>query len=163
MPSFDVVSQVDMQELDNVINQVKKEIGQRFDFRGSKSSIDLDKTKEVIKINADDDMKLNAMHQILMTKMAKRDVDHRCLVKGDAKPGSMGVLAQSVQVKSGLDKDKAKKVTKCIKDMNIKVTTEIRDKEVRVTSKKIDSLQAVQAHLKSNIADFPVQFVNQRS
>ncbi len=163
MPSFDVVSQVDMQELDNVINQVKKEIGQRFDFRGSKSSISFDKVKEQIKINADDDMKLTAVHQILMTKMAKRSVDHRSLDKGEAKAGSQGILAQVVTVRSGLDKEKAKKVTKCIKEMSLKVTTEIRDDQVRVTGKKIDDLQQVQSNLSSQITEFSLQFVNQRS
>ena len=163
MPSFDVVSQVDIQELDNVVNQVAKEIGQRYDFRGSKSSISLDKTKELIKINVEDDVKLSAVHQILMAKIAKRGVDHRCLDKGEPKAGSMGILAQSVTVKSGLDKNMAKKVTKCIKEMKLKVTTEIKDEQVRVTGKKIDDLQLVQSNLSSQITEFSLQFVNQRS
>lgn len=163
MASFDIVSDLDMQEVDNAVNQTSKEIGTRFDFRGGKSSIELDKETKKIKIMADDDFKLRSIHQMLEQKMAKRGLDLRGIEYGDEEQASGGVIRQQVTLKSGLEKEGAKEVTRVIKDSKLKVNVEIQDKQVRVTAKKIDDLQAVISLLKENKFKIPLQFVNMRS
>ena len=162
VPSFDIVNEVDLQEVDNAVTQVQKEISQRFDFRGGKSEITLDKPAKKIKIIADDDMKLRSIHQILETKMAKRSVDLRVLKYGKEEAGSGGVIRQIVDLKAGLDKEDAKVVIKAIKDSQIKVQAQIQDDQVRVTSKSIDDLQSTINYLKGQELSFPVQFINMR-
>lgn len=164
MPSFDIVSEIDLQEVDNAVNQTAKEIESRFDFKGSKSSINLDKAAKTIKVFADDEMKLRAMHQILGTKMAKRGIDLRSLDFGKEEVGSMNSLKQNITLKNGLDKEAAKKVTKKIKESGLKVQAQIQDDQVRVTGKKIDDLQAVIALFKADSElGIPLQFINMRS
>lgn len=163
MPSFDIVSEVDLQEVDNAVNQSAKEISTRFDFRGGKSEVSFDRETKKIKIVADDDMKMRAIHQILATKLAKRGVDLRGLKYGKEESGSMGILRQEGEIKAGLDKDETKKVIKCIKDNGFKVTTEIQGEQVRVTSKKIDELQAVMQKLKTSDLGMPLNYINMRS
>lgn len=163
MASFDIVSDLDMQEVDNAVNQTSKEIGTRFDFRGGKSSIELDKETKKIKIMADDDFKLRSIHQMLEQKMAKRGLDLRGIEYGAEEQASGGVIRQQVTLKSGLEKEGAKEVTRVIKDSKLKVNVEIQDKQVRVTAKKIDDLQAVISLLKENKFKIPLQFVNMRS
>lgn len=163
MPTFDVVSELDLQEVDNAVNQAQKEIAQRFDFRGGKSEVLLEKEQKKIKIVADDDMKLRSIHQILEGKLAKRGVDLRGLKYGDNVAGSGGIIKQEIELKSGLDKDAAKAVTKAIKDSGLKVTVQIQDEQVRVTSKSIDELQATISYLRGQDLKFPVQFINMRS
>ena len=162
MPTFDIVSQLDIMEVENAVNQASKEISQRFDFRGGNSSVELDKAAELIKIVADDEMKLRAIHQILETKMAKRGLDLRCLDYGAEQPASGQVIKQSAKLKSGLSKDESKQITKAIKETKLKVQAQVQDEQVRVSGKKIDDLQDVMAALKSKELDFPVQFINQR-
>jgi uncharacterized protein YajQ (UPF0234 family) len=164
MPSFDIVSEIDLQEVDNAVNQAAKEIESRFDFKGSKSSITLDKLTKTIRVLADDEMKLRAMHQILGTKMAKRGIDLRSLDFGKEEVGSMNSLKQNITLKNGLDKDAAKKVTQKIKDSGLKVQAQIQDDQVRVTGKKIDDLQSVIALFKTDSElGLPLQFINMRS
>ena len=163
MPSFDVISEVDLQEVDNAVNQTSKEISQRFDFRGGKSKIEWDKTTKKIKILADDELKLRSITQILEQKFAKRQVDLACLKYGKTEPGSMGVLKQDVDLKTGLEKEEAKKITALVKESKIKVSAEIQDDKVRISGKKIDDLQAIQQKLRNGNLGFPLQFVNQRS
>ena len=162
MPSFDVVSELDMQEVDNAVNQTQKEIGQRFDFRGGKSELNLEKDAKKIKIVADDELKLRSIHQILEGKLAKRGVDLRCLKYGKEETGSGGVLRQVIDLKSGLDKEEAKEVTKAVKDSKLKVQAQVQDDQVRITSKSIDDLQATMAMLKGKDLKFPLQFINMR-
>lgn len=162
MPSFDVVSDLDMQEVDNAVNQSQKEIAQRFDFRGGKSEIVLEKDDKKIKIIADDDMKLRSIHQILEGKMAKRGLDLRGLKYGKEEAASGGIIRQVIELKSGLDKEEAKAVTKAIKDSKLKVQAQVQDEQVRVTSKSIDELQAVITLLRGADLKFPVQFINMR-
>lgn len=162
MPSFDVVSELDMQEVDNAVNQAQKEIGQRFDFRGGKSEINLEKEAKKIRVVADDDMKLRSIHQILEGKLAKRGIDLRCLKHGKEETGSGGVLKQVIELKNGLDKEEAKQVTKAIKDSKLKVQAQVQDEQVRVTAKSIDELQATITMLKSQQLNFPLQFTNMR-
>lgn len=163
MPSFDIVCEVDFQEIDNAVNQAAREIDNRFDFKGGKSRVEFDKESKKIQIVADDDLKLRAIHQILEQKMAKRNVDLRGLVYSDEIEGSGNVLKQHVDLRSGLEKEDAKKVTKKIKDSKMKIQAQIQDDQVRVTGKKIDDLQACISMLKESDLGLPLQFVNMRS
>ena len=163
MPAFDIVSEVDMQEVDNAVNQASKEISNRFDFKGSKSTLEFDKEKKEIKILADDDMKLRSIHQVLGQKLIKRSVDLSCLEYGNEDEVSGGMIRQVAKLKQGLEKPDAKKIVKLIKDSKLKVQAQIQDEQVRVTGKKIDDLQSVIATLKSSDLKLPLQFVNMRS
>jgi len=163
VPSFDVVCELDLQEVDNAVNQAGKEISTRYDFRGGNSSIKFDREKKNIVILADDDMKLRAIHEILETKLMKRNVDCRSLTYGNEESASGNIIRQSVSLISGLSKEDAKKVTKLIKDSKLKVQAQIQDDQVRVTAKKIDDLQAVMSSLKNSDIGLPLQYVNMRS
>jgi uncharacterized protein YajQ (UPF0234 family) len=163
MPSFDIVSEIDMMEVENAVNQAQKEIGQRFDFRGGKSSIELDKTAKKIRIVADDDMKLRSIHQVLSTKMAKRNLDLRALKYGKEEAATGNTIRQVIDIKAAMEKEEAKEVTRAIKDSKLKVQAEIQGEQVRVTSKSIDELQATMAMLRAKELKFPVQFINMRS
>jgi len=163
MPSFDIVSELDIMEIDNAVNQASKEIGQRFDFRGGKSSLELDKTAKKIKIMADDELKLRAIHQILGQKVAKRSIDPRCLKYNPEEQVSGNMLKQMVDLKAGIEKEEAKEITRAIKDSKLKVDAQIQGDQVRVNSKSIDELQAVIALLKGKEFKFPLQFINMRS
>lgn len=162
MPSFDIVSELDLMEVENAVNQTAKEIEQRFDFRGGKSSLELDKTTKKIKIMADDDMKLRSIHQILHQKLAKRNVDIRGLKYNAEEQASGNMLRQIVDLKAALEKDELKEVNRLIKDSKLKVTTETQGEQLRVTSKSIDDLQAVITMLKGKELKFPLQFINMR-
>ncbi|MDU4961793.1 MAG: YajQ family cyclic di-GMP-binding protein [Sporomusaceae bacterium] len=159
--SFDVVSDVDMQEVDNAVNQTKKEIAQRFDFRNSKSALSLD--GDQITILADDDFKLKSVVDILETKALKRGVGLKSLDYGKIEPASHGAVRQVVTIKKGISKEMAKDVVARIKATKLKVQAQIMDDQVRISSKNKDDLQTVINHLKQQ--DFPVelQFVNFRS
>lgn len=163
MASFDIVSEIDMQEVDNAINQVHKEVATRFDFKGSKSEVNFDKVSKKISILADDDFKLRTLHQIIETKFAKRSLDLRALDYGKEIEATGNAIRQDVSLKSGLEKEDAKKITKLIKELKLKVQTQIQDQQVRVTAKKIDDLQAVINALKESEVGMPLQFINQRS
>ena len=163
MPSFDIVSEVDLQEIDNAVNQAHKEISTRFDFRSGKSSVEFDKAEKTIKIIADDDFKLRSIHQILEGKVAKRSIDCRVLDYKEAEKASGNLLRQTVSLRTGLEKEDAKKIVKFIKDTQLKVQAQIQDDQVRVTGKKIDDLQAVISALRASSLGLPLQFINMRS
>ncbi len=158
--SFDVVSQVDMQEMDNAVNQVKKEIDQRYDFRGSNASIELGE-KEV-KIAAEDEYKLGAMLDMLRQKMAKRGLSLRCLEPGKIEPAAKGTVRQELAIKQGISKEVGKKITAAIKATKLKVTAQIQDDQVRVAGAKKDDLQAVIQMLKGEDFGVDLQFINMR-
>jgi len=162
MPSFDVVCEADLQEIDNAVNQTSKEISSRFDFRGGKSSVAFDRDKKQIKIVADDDMKLRSIHQILEQKLAKRDVDIRLLKYQDQQEAGGNQLRQLVDLRAGLDKEEAKKITKLIKEKKIKVQAQVQDDQVRVSGKNIDDLQECISILKAEDLGLPLQFINMR-
>ena len=145
------------------MNQASKEIGNRFDFKGGKSEITLEKEGKKIKIIADDEMKLRSIHQILETKMAKRAVDLRCLHYGDEEAATGNIIRQGIDLKAGITKEEAKAITKEIKESKLKVQSQIQGEQVRVTGKKIDDLQEVMSLLKTATLKFPVQFINMRS
>ena len=159
--SFDVVSEVDMQEVDNAVNQAIKEIGTRYDFRGSKSEISLE--GDTIKLIGDDEYKLGAVVDVLKGKMVKRNVSIKNLEFGKVEPASGATVRQLVTIKKGISQENAKKVTKAIKDMKIKVQASIQGDQVRVSGKDKDDLQAVIQILKNLDVPVELQFTNFRS
>lgn len=158
--SFDIVSKVDKQSLEDAVNQASREIATRFDFKNSKSSVE--QTGADITIIADDDMKLKNVVDILQTKCVKRGVSLKALRFGKPEPASQGTLRQVVTVEQGIPTDKAKKLVQAIKDQRLKVSTQIQDEQLRVSSKSKDDLQKVIALVKGMELDYPVQFVNYR-
>ena len=159
--SFDVVSEVDMQEVDNAVNQAIKEIGTRYDFRGSKSEISLE--GDTIKLIGDDEYKLGAVVDVLKGTMVKRNVSIKNLEFGKVEPASGATVRQLVTIKKGISQENAKKVTKAIKDMKIKVQASIQGDQVRVSGKDKDDLQAVIQMLKNLDVPVELQFTNFRS
>lgn len=159
--SFDVVSEVDMQEVDNAVNQAIKEIGTRYDFRGSKSEISL--KGDTIKLIGDDEYKLGAVVDVLKGKMVKRNVSIKNLEFGKIEAASGATVRQLVTIKKGISQENAKKVTKAIKDMKIKVQASIQGDQVRVSGKDKDDLQAVIQMLKNLDVPVELQFTNFRS
>lgn len=158
--SFDVVSQVNMQEMDNAVNQVKKEIEQRYDFRGSNASIDLE--EKCVKIAAEDEYKLETITDMLRVKMAKRGISLRCLVPGKVEPAAKGTVRQQLDIQQGIPKDKAKAIVAAIKATKLKVTAQMQDDQVRVSGAKKDDLQAVIQTLKAGDFGVDLQFINMR-
>lgn len=158
--SFDVVSQVDMQEMDNAVNQVKKEVAQRYDFRGSNASIELGENN--VKIAAEDEYKLETMIDMLRTKMAKRGVPLRCLELGKVEPATKGTVRQELAIKQGISKEVGKKIQAAIKATKLKVTAQLQDDQVRVAGAKKDDLQAVIQMLKAEDFGVDLQFINMR-
>ena len=161
MASFDIVSEVNMQEIDNAINQARKQIGQRFDFKGSNSEIQWD--KKSITIMAPDDYKLEAIKEILQGKVHHRGIDMKVLKFEKAEKASGNMWRQPVTIIAGIDKETAKKIVKMIKDTKLKVQAAIQDDKVRVSSKKLDFLQECMSLVKQFPLDIPVQFENMRS
>lgn len=150
-----------MQEVDNAVNQTRKEIETRYDFRGSKSKIELD--KETITLTADDDMKLRAITDILNQKMVKRGVGVKSLDYKEPDKAMQGMLRQTVLIKQGISQDDGKSIIKIIKNLPIKkVQAQIQDQQVRVTGPKRDDLQNVIAALKEQVKNIDLQFVNFR-
>lgn len=161
MPSFDIVSKTDMAEVDNAIAGIQREIGTRFDFKGSKCS--LERKEQVITVLADNENRLELMQEFLRTYFTRRKVDPRCLDFSAAPQKASGdSLRHEVTVKQGIDKDVAKTLIKEIKDSKIKVQASIQGDEVRVTGKKRDELQDVIALCKKLEVELPLQFVNFR-
>ena len=161
MPSFDIVSKVDMQEVDNAVNQTVKEIAQRYDFKGSKSEVTLE--KEAIKVLADDDFRLKAIIDILQSKCIKRGISLKSLDYGKAETASGGMVRQNIAIRQGIAKEKAKELCAIIKETKIKVQGQIQEDQVRVTGKNIDDLQEIIQLLKGKDLDVELQFVNFRS
>jgi cyclic-di-GMP-binding protein len=160
MPSFDIVSKVDLQTLDNAINTAKKEIINRYDFRGSKTEIELDKKNYVVHLLTEDDMKVKAVQDIIMQRAAKQGIDPQSMDFGKEHYASGNMVKKDIKVKQGIDKEIGKKIVKLIKDTKLKVEPSIMDDQVRVSAKKIDDLQAVMAMLRKSEVGIPLQFVN---
>jgi uncharacterized protein YajQ (UPF0234 family) len=160
MPSFDIVSQVSPMELDNAINQAKKELANRFDFKGSNAEIVLEKNE--IKLSAENQFKIQALAEIVMGKLAKRNISLKNIERAEPDISPLGHARQIIKIKQGLETVIAKEVTGFIRDGKFKVTTQIQGQEVRVTGKSRDELQTVMAAVRAH--DFPValQFQNLR-
>jgi uncharacterized protein YajQ (UPF0234 family) len=161
MPSFDIISEVNLQEVDNAINQARKEIEGRYDFKGSKAELKWE-NKEITLI-AEDDYKIGAMLSILQTKLHRRGVDMKALKQDKIEEAGGRMLKQKVTLVLGIDKEIAKEITKDIKDSKIKVQSQIVEDKLKVTSKSIDELQATIALLRSKTYEIPLQFTNMRS
>lgn len=160
MPSFDIVSKTDMTEVANAVAGVSREISQRFDFKGSKSSVEI-KDGEIVLL-ADDDLKLKQVHELLRTYITRRKLDVSSLDFGKEEKASGAMIRQAVKVKQGIAQEIAKKITKAIKDSKMKVQVAIQGDELRVTGKKRDELQEAIAFVKTLGIDQPLQFVNFR-
>jgi cyclic-di-GMP-binding protein len=160
MPSFDIVSVVDMQEVDNAVNQTVKEIAQRYDFKKTKSEITQE--KDSIKILADDDYKMKAIIDILQSKFIKRNVSVKALQYGKVEPASGGLVRQTITIQQGIAKEKAKEIIALIKESKLKVQAQIQEDQVRVTGKNIDDLQEIIRLLKSKDLGVEMQFENFR-
>ncbi|GAV20371.1 hypothetical protein MMIC_P1336 [Mariprofundus micogutta] len=160
MPSFDVVSETDMQEMTNAVNQVIKEITTRYDFKGSKASIELGETS--ITAVGDDINKLNTVTEILRAKLVRRNLEPKCLEYGEPEDASGGTKRQVITIKQGVSTELAKKIVKKIKDEKMKVQSSIQGDQVRVTGKKRDELQAVMALIRGMDSDRPLSFSNFR-
>jgi hypothetical protein len=160
--SFDIVSQTDMQEVLNAVQQAMKEIGQRFDFKGSESNIELDKNKSELTLTSDNDFKLQSITEILKNKFVKRNVSLKSLNFGKIEKAAGETVRQVVNLQQGISAERAKDIVKLIKDMKIKVQAEIQKDQVRVRAKKIDDLQSVMTMLKGKEFDYHIAFVNYR-
>jgi uncharacterized protein YajQ (UPF0234 family) len=158
--SFDIVSKLDMQEMTNAINQATKEIETRFDFKGSKSSIELEKDQVVLV--SDDDFKLQNVRDILISKMAKRGISLKNLEHGKVEPAAMGTVRQRISLKQGIDQDNAKKINVLIRDSKLKVKSQIQGDQIRVSGKSKDDLQSVIALLRKADIPLELQYINFR-
>ena len=161
MPSFDIVSKVDMQEVDNAVNQAIKEIGQRYDFKGSKSEITQE--KDAVKVLADDDYKLKAVIDVLQSKLFKRGVSIKNLEYGKVEAATKGTVRQEIKLLQGIPGEKAKGLVKVLKDSKLKVQAAIQGDQLRVSGKNKDDLQEAMALLKKDDQGLELQFTNFRS
>ena len=160
MPSFDIVSQVSSMEIENAINIAKKELANRFDFKGSKAEILLEKNE--IKLTAEDEFKINGLAEIVLGKLARRNISLKSLDQGTPDISPLGHARQSIKIKQGLETDMAKQITTFIRDGKHKVTTQIQDQQIRVTGKSRDELQAVMAAVRGHEFPAALQFQNFR-
>lgn len=160
--SFDIVSEVDLQEMDNAVNQACKELAQRYDFKNSKSSITYDKKEKKITLIADDDYKLRALTEILTGRMIKRNISSKFLKFNTPEKAFEGYLRQVLEISSGIEKEKAKELTGIIKKLGLKVQAQIEGEKIRVISPKKDDLQAVIGHLRGIDFSLPLTFCNYR-
>ncbi len=163
MPSFDIASKVDLQTLDNAINIAKKEIDNRFDFKGTHVSFELNKKDMVINMEVESDMKLQQLQDVLLTKAMRQGLDANCFDMSKEPNANGKYVRKTIAVKNGIDKDYAKRIVKLIKDSGLKVQAAILDDIIRVTAKKIDDLQDVIQLCKSSDIDLPFQFINMKA
>ena len=160
MPSFDIVSQVNSMEIENAVNIARKELANRFDFKGSKAEIVLEKTE--IKLSAEDDFKVRTLNEMVIGKLAKRGISLKSVEQCDPDISPLGHARQVIKIKNGIESSVAKQITGFIRDGKFKVTTQIQGDEVRVNGKSRDELQAVIAAVRAKEFPVPVQFVNFR-
>jgi len=160
MPSFDIVSRIDLQEVDNAVNITRKAILARFDFRQSKTEITLDKKEKKIRVTTEDDMKMRAVQEGLIENLVKRKVDTKGLEVKPSQMAAQGMIQREISIKEGVDSDTARNIVKMIKDKKLKVQAAIQESQVRVTGKKIDDLQEVIQMLRAVNLPIPLQFVN---
>jgi len=160
--SFDIVSKVDLQEVDNALNQARKEIIQRYDFKGSKTSVEMREKEFEIVLISDDEFRMKAVIDILQGKFVKRSVPLKALTYGTIEPAAGGTVRQTIKLQNGIDKENAKLLTKMIKESKLKVQAQIMEDQVRVSGKSKDDLQAVMQLVRQADLPFSVQFVNYR-
>jgi uncharacterized protein YajQ (UPF0234 family) len=162
MASFDIVSKVDIQSLDNAVNVARKEITIRWDFKDSKTQLELDKKNLKIQIITETDMRLSAVEDILRSRLIKQKINPLCLDFGKKEYASGNMIRKEISIRQGISKEVAKKIVKVIKDSGLKVQTQIMDDQIRVTGKQIDDLQAVIALCRQTDFGIPLQFDNMK-
>ena len=160
-PSFDVVSRVDQQELDNALNQARKEIAGRFDFKHSKTQIDYDGKKNIT-VLSDDELKLRNVVDIIQSRAVKRGIDIKAFAMGKVEPAAQNAVRQTIEVRTGIPKDQSKALMEAIKALKLRVNAQYQGDEIRVFGKNKDDLQKVIAHLRGMNYELPLQFVNYR-
>ncbi len=160
--SFDIVSKVDLQEVLNAVQQTMKEIGQRFDFKGSKSNVELNKDKHEIAVVSDDEHKLKSVTDILQSRLVKRGVSLKALSYGKVEQAAGNTVKQTITLQQGIAVEKAKEIVKIVKDTKMKVQAEIQKDQVRVRAKKIDDLQSLMKLLKEKDLGIHMEFINYR-
>ncbi len=160
--SFDIVSEVNLQEIDNAVNQARKEVAQRYDFKGIYSTIELDQKEKKLVITTGDEFHLKNIIDILQSKLIKRSVPLKALKYGSIEPAASGAVRQIITLQVGIAKDDAKKIIKLVKDSKLKVQVQIMEDQVRVSGKNKDDLQAVISLLRDQDFPFALQFVNYR-
>lgn len=162
MPSFDIVNEINAQEVDNAVNNTLKEVATRYDFRGLHTEVEFHKKENRIHLVAAESMKLQAVKDMLVKHFIKRGLEPKALEYGSEEGTSQGHVKMDATIKEGIDRETAKKIVKEIKALKLKVQPAIQDNQVRVTGKKIDDLQEVIRHLKSKSFGIPLQFVNMK-
>ena len=160
--SFDIVSEINLQEMDNAVNQAVKEITTRYDFKGTAASLEFNRKDKELTITADGESQLESVRKVLVEKMVKRGVDPKALDPQTAEQATHKTLRQKVKLKTGIDKDTAKTIQRAIKDLKLKVNASIQGDALRVTGSKKDDLQAVMTHLRASPPPVPLQFNNFR-
>jgi cyclic-di-GMP-binding protein len=160
--SFDIVSEINLQEVDNAINQAQKEIGTRYDFKGSSAGVDFDRKTKELTLTADAEPQLEAVRSVIMGKLIKRGVDPKCMDPQKVEQATHKTVRQKVKLKEGIDKETAKAIQKQIKDLKLKVNASIQGEALRVSGAKKDDLQAVIAAVRANPPGIPIQFNNFR-
>src|SRR5438477_8494207 len=160
--SFDIVSEINLQEMDNAVTQAQKEIGTRYDFKGTAASVEFDRKGKELTLTADAEPQLEAVRKVVIERMIKRGVEPRAMDPQKIEQATHKTVRQKVKLKSGIDKETAKTIQKQIKDLKLKVNASIQGEALRVTSSKKDDLQAVIAHLRANPPGIPLQFNNYR-
>ena len=163
MASFDIVSKVDLQKLDNAVNNAKKELVNRYDFHGSKTSIELDKKEMTLQVVTENEMRMKAVEDIIISRMVKQTLDPSSLDFGKEHYASGNMIRKDIKIKQGIDKDTARQIVKIIKDTGMKVQPSIMDEQVRVTGKKIDDLQKIITVVKASPVKLPLQYENFRN
>jgi len=163
MPSFDIVSSLDIQEIDNAVNMVKRDLKNRYDFKGSSSSITLNKDDNSIIIMGDNEYQMDTIIDMLQNRAISRKVSVKSFKYNNIENASGMKFRQRVDLQSGISKENGKKINTLIKDMKLKINSQIQGEQVRVSGKKIDDLQAVITNLNQKSMDIPLQFINMRS
>ncbi len=163
MPSFDITSKVDLQTLDNAVNIAKKEIDNRYDFKGTHVTFELNKKDMTIAVEVESDMKLKQLEDVLLTKAMRQGIEAKSFDTSKEATPSGKYVRKTIPIRNGIDKDNAKKIVKLIKDSNLKVQAAIMDDIIRVTGKKIDDLQAVIQFCRTAAIDLPLQYVNMKN
>ena len=160
--SFDIVSEINLQEMDNAVNQAIKEITTRYDFKGTAASLEFNRKDKELTVTGDAEPQLEAVRKVLVERMVKRGVDPKCLDPQKIEEATHKSVRQKIKMKSGIDRDTAKEIQRAIKDLKLKVNASIQGEALRVSGAKKDQLQAVIAHLKANPPKIPIQFTNYR-
>jgi cyclic-di-GMP-binding protein len=160
--SFDIVSEINLQEMDNAVNQAIKEIATRYDFKGTAASIEFNRKEKELTLTADAESQLEAVRKVLVERMIKRGVDPKCMDPQKIEQATHKTVRQKVKLKDGIDKDTAKAIQKQLKELKLKINASIQGESLRVSSPKKDDLQAVIAYLRAHPPAIPIQFNNYR-